>query len=117
MPFAALIAAALTALPVHATHSPLAPGELGPALEDGAPAHLALVLRGQDRAAVRGLLAAQQEPGSVDFHRWLSPEAFGARFGSPDYDRAVAWLSSMGFRTERSPNRLYLGATGTVAQG
>jgi len=27
------------------------------------------------------LLAAQQDPGSEDYRRWLTPEAFGERFG------------------------------------
>ena len=115
MPFAAL-ALALAALPVHATRSEVAPAMLGPVLEDSAPAHLAIVLRGRAPAAVRALELAQQNPASPDFHRWLSPAEFGARFGSPDFERVAAWLERAGFRLERSPNRLYLGGTGTVAE-
>src|ERR1022692_3707436 len=37
------------------------------------------------QADLESLLAAQQDPGSADYHRWLTPEQYADRFGaSPD---------------------------------
>ncbi|MHB1843806.1 MAG: protease pro-enzyme activation domain-containing protein, partial [Deltaproteobacteria bacterium] len=93
------------------------PEELGPAIPGALPAHIAITLRGQDPAGLTQLLADQLDPASATFHRWLSPEDFGARFGAPIsiYDRAAAWLSNAGFAVERSPNQIYLAGTGDVA--
>src|SRR5437868_5589483 len=43
-------------------------------------------------------LAGQQNPSSPDFHRWLTPDQFGDRFGlSPnDLSKVTAWLRSQG---------------------
>ena len=43
-------------------------------------------------------LAGQQTPSSPDYHRWLTPEQFGDRFGlsSNDITKVVAWLQSQG---------------------
>ena len=40
------------------------------------------------------LLAAQQDPSSADYHRWLSPEQYADRFGASTADIAkiTAWL-------------------------
>ena len=45
------------------------------------------------------LLADQQNPSSTLFHRWLTPEAFGNRFGlsAADHSKLVAWLAAQGF--------------------
>jgi uncharacterized protein (TIGR03437 family) len=41
-------------------------------------------------------LVAVQVPGSPDYHRWLTPEQYGARFGvaQADIDKITAWLGS-----------------------
>ncbi len=92
------------------------PAELGAVLPADLPAHLAISLRVQNEVGLRQLLSALQDPESPEFHQWLTPEEFGARFGAPldVYDRAAAWLSTAGFEVERWPNQIYLGATGTV---
>jgi len=53
-------------------------------------------------AALEALLAAQQDPQSPDYRRWLTPEDFGARFGiaESDLDTLVAWLTAHGFQVE-----------------
>ncbi len=50
------------------------------------------------------LLAAQQNPSSPDFHKWLTPEEFAARFGlsTSDNSKAVAWLQSQGLTVNES---------------
>jgi hypothetical protein len=51
-------------------------------------------------SALEVLLAAQQDQSSPDFHAWLSPAQFGARFGASKADlrKLTAWLESHGFR-------------------
>jgi subtilase family serine protease len=44
-------------------------------------------------------LRQQQEPASPNYHRWLTPEQFGARFGmsASDLAKVSAWLQAHGF--------------------
>ena len=51
-------------------------------------------------AALDQLLAQQQDKNSPNYHRWLTPEEFGQRFGASDEDiqKITAWLESRGFR-------------------
>ncbi len=46
------------------------------------------------------LLAGQQNPSSPNYHHWLTPEQFGARFGlaANDMQNVTAWLRSQGLR-------------------
>jgi uncharacterized protein (TIGR03437 family) len=48
------------------------------------------------QADLDAFLARQQDPTSPDYHKWLTPEQFAARFGASqaDVDKVVAWLSS-----------------------
>ena len=65
------------------------------------------------------LLAAQQDPRSPSFHRWLTPDQFGARFGMSDADLAqvTSWLRAHGFEVEgTSRSRAELYFSGTAAQ-
>ena len=65
------------------------------------------------------LLAQQQNPTSAQYHRWLTPEQFAARFGVSDADLAktTAWLEQQGF-TVQGPNqsRTQIVFSGTAAQ-
>jgi uncharacterized protein (TIGR03437 family) len=56
------------------------------------------------QAELDALLAAQQNSSSPLFHRWLSPEQFGERFGlsSGDQARVAAWLASEGLTVNES---------------
>ena len=67
--------------------------------------------------ALDDFLAAQHDPSSPDYQRWLTPEAFGDRFGvaAADVDQIVAWLQSSGFDVEPvSPSRRSITFSGTV---
>jgi pseudomonalisin len=46
------------------------------------------------------LLQQQQDPGSPNYRKWLTPEQFGARFGmsTSDLAKVTVWLQSHGFR-------------------
>ena len=55
------------------------------------------------QSALDQLLAAQQNPASPDYHKWLTPEQYAERFGlsQNDVSRITAWLESQGFKSER----------------
>src|SRR5438270_1306493 len=70
-------------------------------------------------ADLQALLTAQQDPTSPLYHKWLTPEEFGARFGLADSDiaKVQSWLERYGFTVEsvsRSKNRIIF--SGTVDQ-
>ena len=46
------------------------------------------------QAALKQLLAEQQDPSSPNYHKWLTPEQFGQRFGlsSADIVKITRWL-------------------------
>ncbi len=69
--------------------------------------HLTMALR--NRAELTRLLADQQDPASPDYHRWLTPDEFTARFGPTDADlaRVARWLKKKGFTvTLPTPRRV-----------
>lgn len=57
-------------------------------------------------AALDTLLAAQQDPGSPQYHKWLSPQEFGDQFGVSDQDIQTikSWLQSHGLEVTRVAN-------------
>jgi hypothetical protein len=73
----------------------------------------------EQEAALTKLLYDQQDPASPSFHKWLTPEAFGDRFGlaQADLDVLTTWLQSQGFVvTEISPSRNRIVFSGSGAQ-
>jgi subtilase family serine protease len=73
----------------------------------------------QQEAALKALIQAQQTPGSPQFHQWLTPDQFAARFGMADADieKVQGWLERQGFAVDsinRSRNAIHF--SGTVAQ-
>jgi Pro-kumamolisin, activation domain/Bacterial Ig-like domain (group 3) len=81
---------------------------------------LLLLQRGPDQeAALRQLLEDQQSKANPNFHQWLTPEQFGARFGVADSDLLVIsqWLTSQGFSDIHvGPGRTVIEFSGNVAQ-
>jgi subtilase family serine protease len=70
-------------------------------------------------ADLQSLIAAQQDRSSTQYHQWLSPDQFAARFGVADSDIAQvqSWLQQQGFAIDgvsRSKNRIMF--SGTVGQ-
>ena len=53
----------------------------------------------EQEAELNRLVEDQQNPASPNYHKWLTPEEFGNRFGlSPnDVDQIVSWLKAQGF--------------------
>jgi uncharacterized protein (TIGR03437 family) len=71
------------------------------------------------QTALEQLLAAQQNPTSADYHRWLTPEQYADRFGASqnDVNRISAWLESQGLRIQRvARSRNWIEFGGTAQQ-
>ena len=71
------------------------------------------------QADLDALLAAQQQRGSPDYQRWLTPEQFGSRFGlsQGDINKVTGWLESERFHIEGVPaSRNMIAFSGTAQQ-
>ena len=71
------------------------------------------------QADLNALLAAQQNPASSQYHQWLTPDQFAARFGmaQSDIGKVQSWLEQQGFAVNsvaRSRNMIRF--SGSVAQ-
>jgi hypothetical protein len=80
--------------------------------DDGLPMRrILLLLKRSDaqEAALQDYLAQQLDKNSSNYHAWLTPEEFGAKYGPADTDiQAVTqWLTVEGFRIEK----IYKGKT------
>jgi subtilase family serine protease len=73
-------------------------------VQDSEQLRLMLVLKRSDeqQADLDTLLARQQQPGAKEYHKWLTPKQFGARFGAAPEDLAklTQWLGSHGFEVK-----------------
>lgn len=68
---------------------------------------------------LKALIAAQQNPSSALYHKWLTPEEFATQFGIADSDmtKVQSWLERQGFTIDsiaHSKNRITF--SGTAAQ-
>jgi uncharacterized protein (TIGR03437 family) len=69
--------------------------------------------------ALQQLLSDQQNPASPQYHKWLTPEAFGDRFGLSDGDlsKVAGWLKSEGFAVDhQARGRNWIAFSGAAAQ-
>ena len=79
---------------------------------------LSLRLSPDKQSELEQLLAEQQDPASPNFHRWLTPEEFGKRFGPDreDLDTITRWLTSHGFTVEEvAKGRTWINFSGKVS--
>ena len=80
---------------------------------------LVLAPSAEQQKELYDLAAAQQNHESPEYHKWLTPETFGNRFGVSvaDLDQIVGWLKTHGFEVEPvSPARRSIVFSGSVAQ-
>lgn len=82
---------------------------------------LMLVLKPSSRQkqALRQYVDSLQDPGSPNYHKWITPSEYGALYGATDSDLQTiqAWLQSQGFAVEKvSPARNVIQFSGTVGQ-
>jgi subtilase family serine protease len=95
--------------------------DLGPLDPSMSLPHVTLTLKPSpaQEAARKQLLADQQNPNSPDYHKWLTPEQHGERFGlsGHDIDTISRWLTSQGFQVvEVARARNWIAFNGTVNQ-
>src|SRR5437870_1085733 len=65
------------------------------------------------------LLREQQDPSSTNYHKWLTPDEYAARFGMTlaDLAKVTSWLKSQGLTSEQiSRSRTEISVSGAVAQ-
>jgi subtilase family serine protease len=82
---------------------------------------LVLVLKSarEQEQALQTVLDQQQEKSSPNYHRWLTPDEFGAAFGvhEDDLRQISSWLTSRGFAVHTvARGRRTITFSGTVAQ-
>ncbi len=71
----------------------------------------------QQESALTALLAQQQDKSSPNYHKWLTPEQFGQRFGpaTADIQAVTGWLEQHGFTvTNVSNGRTMIEFSGTA---
>jgi uncharacterized protein (TIGR03437 family) len=66
--------------------------------------HVLIVLKptAAQQADLEQLLVQQQDPGSPNFHKWLTPEEYGARFGATqsEIDAIASWLGGSNLKVD-----------------
>src|SRR5258708_15038227 len=80
---------------------------------------LALAHSEDQQAALDQLLIDQQDPGSPNYHRWLTPEDFAQRFGASDDDlgKIRDWLEGPGLTIAAvARGRNWMAVNGTAAR-
>jgi subtilase family serine protease len=73
----------------------------------------------EKQQALDRLLAEQQEPSSPNFHRWLTPDEFGKRFGltREEIAKVEKWLLSQGFTIDKIAGAgTWINFSGTAAE-
>ncbi|MEO8658001.1 MAG: protease pro-enzyme activation domain-containing protein [Bryobacteraceae bacterium] len=73
----------------------------------------------EQQQALLTLLEAQRNPHAPEYRQWITPQAFGERFGvsGEDIERVTVWLEEQGFEVEPVPaGRRSLVFTGMAAQ-
>jgi pro-kumamolisin-like protein/Big-like domain-containing protein len=69
------------------------------------------------QAEIKKLLAEQQDPSSPKYHKWLTPEQYGKRFGMSqnDLNKITNWLLAEGFTiTQVANGREWIAFSGTA---
>ncbi|HXY04050.1 MAG TPA: S53 family peptidase, partial [Terriglobales bacterium] len=73
----------------------------------------------EQESALQTLLDNQQDKASSNYHKWLTPEEFGLRFGPSDQDiqAVTSWLQSHGFQIAKvAKGRSIVEFSGTASQ-
>ncbi len=83
--------------------------------------HILMMLRRSEsqQQTLEQFIGRQYDPQSPDFHRWLTPQQFGAQFGpsSEDIRKVTQWLTQHGFRVNSVPaGGLFVDFSGTAGQ-
>ena len=110
-------------LPLKGNVHPLARREFDQgSVSDATPmSRMLLVLKRspEQEAALETLLGEQQVKDSPNYHRWLTPQQFGAQFGPADQDiqTVTDWLTRQGFQAIKvAAGRTVIEFSGTAGQ-
>jgi uncharacterized repeat protein (TIGR01451 family) len=100
-------------------HVPLAVGRLSPigTVPGAKRLNLAFGLPLRNQAELDSLLQQLYDPASPNYHRYLTPEEFTARFGptEADYQGLIEFVGTNGLTVTRTyPNRVVLSVNGAV---
>lgn len=111
----------LTRLQGNAMVSKVATADLGSIDGSTQMSHMLLLLEpsNEQKQELTQLIAAQLDPTSLYFHKWLTPTEFGQRFGvaQADIDKVTAWLESNGFTVDEvAANHRVVVFSGTASQ-
>lgn len=95
--------------------------DLGAVSDDLSMDHMMLQLQRspQQEEAVQKFIDSLHDPKSANFHKWLTAEQFGAKFGlaQADLQTITRWLESHGFTIHRVyPSGMVIDFTGTAGQ-
>lgn len=107
----------VTVLRRHVPQQALPQYDLGPAAGSTAIEYVTLQLKPADGLEL--FLEEQRSPKSPNYHRWLTPEQFGERFGlSPaDIGKVVSWLQAEGLQVhDVARGRHWITFSGTADQ-
>jgi uncharacterized protein (TIGR03437 family) len=106
-----------TVLKGHLHRSARAEFDRGPVDPSMPVSYAALYLRPAE--GLESFLADQQTPSSPNFHKWLTPEQFGDRFGASgnDLGKITGWLRAAGFTVhDVARGRHWISFSGTAGQ-
>ena len=73
----------------------------------------------EQETALRQLMVDQYNTASPNYHKWLTPEQFGAQFGPADTDihTVTSWLQSHGFQVAKvTKGKIAIEFSGTATQ-
>ncbi len=107
----------MRALKGHLHPRALADSDQGPVDPAMPIRHASLLFK--PAAGIDAFLAQQQLPGSPNYHKWLTPEQFGDRFGlsANDLAKVTTWLESQGLKVDRvARGRHWISFSGTAGQ-
>jgi len=95
--------------------------DLGPIEPSRKIAPMVVLLRrsSEQQAAIENFLEEQRDPGSPNFHKWLTPEQYAERFGLVEDDMSTirSWIESHGLTIDHSAHgRNWIGFSGTAQQ-
>jgi microcompartment protein CcmL/EutN len=91
----------------------------GPASPDMQLERLQIILKRspQQEVSLQQQLRDMHTPGTVNFHKWLTPDQFGQQFGAADQDVQTIenWLQAQGFQVLKvNPGKQTLEVSGSV---
>jgi subtilase family serine protease len=81
--------------------------------------HLFLQRSGSQETALRQAIADMHTPGTASYHKWLTPDEFGKKYGPSDEDiaKVTAWLTSHGFSVSKvNPGKQTIEFSGSAGQ-